>query len=110
MDERYDAPVAPKQPVRRDEALALLAAHREELRQLGVESLALFGSVVRDEARADSDVDVLVTLRRPMGIFGFLTIKERLEAILGRPVDLVTPDGLKRQLRERILAEAVRAA
>lgn len=95
--------------MRRDEALALLATHQEELRQLGAESLALFGSVARDEAGPASDVDVLVTLRRPVGLFGFFDIQERLTAILDRPVDLVTPDSLKRQLKERILREAINA-
>jgi predicted nucleotidyltransferase len=96
--------------MRRDEALAVLAAHRKELERLGVTSLAVFGSVARDEARPDSDVDILVELRRPMGLFGFLDIKDYLEQILGRKVDLVTRGALKRQLRERILAEAIDAA
>jgi predicted nucleotidyltransferase len=46
--------------MRRDEALAILTAHQEELKEYGVKSLAIFGSVARDEARPDSDVDLLV--------------------------------------------------
>ena len=46
--------------MKRDEALAILAAHQEPLQRLGVKSLTLFGSVARDEARPDSDVDLLV--------------------------------------------------
>ena len=46
--------------MKRDEVLAILAAHREPLQRLGVKSLTLFGSVARDEARPDSDVDLLV--------------------------------------------------
>lgn len=73
-------------------------------------SLALFGSVARDQAALDSDVDLLVEFSKPVGLFEFLDLKERLEQILGRPVDLVTREALKPQLKDRILSEAVRAA
>ncbi len=96
--------------MRRDETLAILAAHREELRRRGVRSLAVFGSVARDEARPDSDVDVLVELERPMGLLGFIDIQLYLEGILGCTVDLGTPDTLKPAIRERVLHEAVRVA
>ncbi len=96
--------------MRRDEALAILAAHREELRQRGVRSLALFGSVARDEAGPASDVDLLVELERPMGLLGFFAIQEYLEQILGCKVDLGTPDSLRPAVRDRVLNEAVRVA
>lgn len=95
--------------MRRDETLAMLATHREELRRRGVKSLAIFGSVARDGAGPESDVDVLVDLDRPMGLFGFLGIQEYLEGILGRPVDLVMRGAIRKELRGRILAEAVDA-
>lgn len=96
--------------MRRDEALALLAAHRADIRAFGVRRLALFGSVARDEADGESDIDLLVEFDRPPGLFTFLRLQERLERIVGRPVDLVTPDALKRQLRDAILREAIDAA
>ena len=80
----------------------------ESLAQFGVQTLALFGSVARDEARPDSDVDLLIEFSRPVGLFTFVQVKDYLEQVLGRRVDLVTPAGLKRQLRDRILEEAVR--
>ncbi len=46
--------------MKRDQVLAILNAHQAELQDLGVKSLELFGSVARDEARRDSDVDFLV--------------------------------------------------
>lgn len=95
--------------MRRAEVLRLLAEHRDELAEMGVISLAVFGSVARDEAGPDSDVDLLVDIRRPMGFFQYYAIKEYLERLLGRPVDLVTREALKRQLRDQILAEAVSA-
>jgi uncharacterized protein len=94
--------------VRRHEALAILGAQMEYLAQFGVQTLALFGSVARDEARPDSDVDLLIEFSRPVGLFTFVRVKDYLEEVLGRRVDLVTPAGLKRQLRDRILEEAVR--
>lgn len=97
--------------MRRDEALAILRAHTEELRStFAVRTLSLFGSVARDEAGPGSDVDLLVEFDRAVGLFHFIRLKDRLAEILGCDVDLATPDALKRQLRDRILAEAVRAA
>jgi uncharacterized protein with HEPN domain/predicted nucleotidyltransferase len=93
--------------VRRAEALRRLAEHREELAALGVDSLALFGSVARDEAGPNSDVDLLVDVRRGTGLFGFVGIQQRLEEILGSKVDLVSRPAIKRQLREQILSEQV---
>jgi uncharacterized protein len=72
--------------------------------------MALFGSVVRDEARADSDVDILVEFARPVGLLAFLRLKRFLEEILGKPVDLVTSKALRPQWRERIIQEAIHAA
>lgn len=93
----------------RDEILRLLAEHRAELEKFGVKSLALFGSAARDEAGAESDVDILVDFANPVGLFKFLDVKAYLEALLGCEVDLATPNALKRQLRASILREAVHA-
>jgi predicted nucleotidyltransferase len=97
-------------PMRREEALRILREHRAELDAMGVRSLSLFGSVARDEAGPESDVDLLVEFARPVGYFHFFGVQEYLQGILGRRVDLATPDALKVQLRDRILGEAVRAA
>lgn len=96
--------------MRRDEALRLLAEHREALARYGVKSLALFGSVARDEAMAGSDVDLLVEFDRPVGMFHFLRLRHQLAQILHADVDLVTPAGLRDSMREQILRESVRAA
>ena len=96
--------------MRRDAVLASLRAHEAELRALGVRSLSVFGSVARDEAKPNSDVDVLVEFDRPVGLFAFLNLKRRLSDWVGHPVDLVTADGLRPALRERVLREALRAA
>ena len=93
----------------RSEVLRLLTAHQRELEQLGVVSLSLFGSIARDEGRPDSDIDLLTEVRRPMGAFGFLDIKQSLERLLGRRVDLFTAQGLRPPVRAQVLREAVQA-
>ena len=87
-----------------------LAAHAEELRSLGVRSLDLFGSIARGDARPESDVDLLVEFQEVPGLIGFLRLRDRLQEILGRPVDLVTRSGLRPRIRERVLREAQHVA
>lgn len=86
--------------------LEILRRHQAELREAGVKSLKLFGSVVRGEARPESDIDILVEFSRPVGLLAFVRLKNRLAELLGRPVDLVTPEALKPPLRDGILSEA----
>jgi hypothetical protein len=74
----------------------------------GVASLYLFGSTARDEARPESDVDLLVEFTQPVGLFQFIALKQDLEALLGRKVDLGTPRSLKTRLKEQVLQEAIR--
>ena len=88
-----------------------LRSHKAELQQMGIVSLALFGSTARNEAQAQSDVDLLVEFDRPVGLFHFFTVQHRLEAILGvSKVDLVQRGAVHHALRPRILAEAVHVA
>ena len=91
----------------RDEVLHVLRQHRRELDPFGVTSLALFGSVARNEASDRSDVDLLVEFGGPARFDHFMDLKFHLEAILGRPVDLVTRSALKPRLRPIVEREAV---
>lgn len=94
----------------RQDVLTILAKHRREIEaRFGVSSLALFGSIARDEAMTDSDVDILVTFVQTPGIFGFIELKVYLENLLQCSVDLVTRNALKKQFREQILKEALHA-
>ena len=87
----------------RDEAIETLKRHEPELRRLGVEHLYLFGSTVRGDARADSDVDLFFDYRPgELGLFGLMDIKERASIILGRRADITTRDSLHRLLRPQI--------
>lgn len=91
-----------------DQVLAILRAHLPELQALGVRTLALFGSTARGEAGPDSDVDLLVDFEPPLGFDRYMDAKFRLEALLDRPVDLVTTAGLKAELRPTIERECLR--
>jgi predicted nucleotidyltransferase len=91
----------------RAKVLGLLRDRRSELRSLEVRSLWLFGSVARDEATPNSDVDVLVAFDRPVGMFAFARLHSYLESLLGCKVDLGTPDSLKPHLQETVIREAI---
>lgn len=92
--------------MKREHVIRKLADDHDRLKAMGVRSLALFGSVARDEARPDSDVDLLIEVEPPMGLMGLVRIQHHLEELLGARVDLVTREGLHPALRQRILAEA----
>src|SRR5438445_11952221 len=79
-----------KEAMKRADVLRKLQAERNNLRErYGVTSLALFGSVARDEAGPDSDVDVLVEFGRPITLFDLVAVQQYLEHCLGvRRVDL----------------------
>ncbi len=93
------------------EALRRLGRNREKLRALGVAHAAVFGSTARDQAGPTSDVDVLVEFdpAARVGLFGFVRVQRLLADVLGTRVDLATPEALRPEMREDILAEAVRA-
>lgn len=81
--------------------------HIEDLcRANGVARLWLFGSIVRDDFRAESDVDVLVELREPIGLFRLGGLRSDLEAIFGRPVHLTTLGGVPESVRPELLRRA----
>jgi hypothetical protein len=94
-----------------DEVLSLLSPHRQELEErFGVSSLAIFGSVARDQAGPDSDVDVLVEFRETPGLSQYMGLKFWLDDRLGRRVDLVMDKALKPWARPLVEAEAIRVA
>ena len=93
----------------RDQILKTIEANRERLRALGVSELSLFGSFARGEGNNSSDIDFLVDLN-PKSFDRYMDLKEFLESLFGRRVDLVMKGALKSRLRESILREAVRAA
>ena len=91
----------------REEVRERLRGVEAEVLGLGVRRLALFGSVLRNEARPDSDVDLLVEFAPGQKSFDrFLALCELLESRLGHRVELVTTEALSPFLGPHILAEA----
>ncbi|MEN6341980.1 MAG: nucleotidyltransferase family protein [Methanospirillum sp.] len=95
----------------RESVLARLRAHRRSLAdEFGVAEIALYGSVARGDAGAGSDVDLMVVLSRPLG-WDLVLLRDYLESILERPVDLVVRGGLEARptLWDRVSRELVYA-
>ncbi|MCH8870685.1 MAG: nucleotidyltransferase family protein [Chloroflexi bacterium] len=88
----------------------LLDRHRNEILALakmrGARNIRVFGSVARDEATTDSDVDILVEMEPGRSLLDLTGLQLDLEELLGRDVDVVTENGLSPYLKDRILAEA----
>ncbi|MBI4579098.1 MAG: nucleotidyltransferase family protein [Planctomycetes bacterium] len=96
----------------REEVLKRLDANKDKLKVFAVAGLAVFGSVARDQARTDSDVDILVEYQPDarVGLFAFVRLQRFLSELLGARVDLVTPAALREEMKDQILREAIRAA
>ena len=91
--------------------LVILKERRQELAtRFGVKRLGLFGSAARGELREDSDVDVLVEFDGPATFDGYFALKDHLEDLLGRRVDLVTERGLKPRARRHVEKDLVHVA
>jgi predicted nucleotidyltransferase len=96
--------------MKRDEAIAALRSHQPDLKAFGVKSLALFGSVARDEASVDSDLDLLLEFDGPGTFDRYVGLKLFLEDLLGCRVDLVMRKALGAKLRSSVERELVRVA
>ena len=97
--------------MRREEVIQKLRQHYPGLvKNYGITSLALFGSVARDEATDTSDVDVLVDFGAPPTFDQYMGLKIFLEDLLQCQVDVVTRRALKERIRPYVEKEAVRVA
>ena len=87
---------------------AILRATLPQLRQeWPIRSLALFGSRARQDATEASDLDILVEFSRPIPLSSFLALEEKLAAITGLRVDLVSAASLKPYIGARVRTEAI---
>jgi uncharacterized protein len=90
--------------------ISRIRKHRPHLTQLGVKSLALFGSVARGEAKPESDVDILVEFEGRATFDRFMDTKYYLEEVLGCRVDLVVPEAIKPRMKPAIMQDLVYVA
>ena len=98
--------------VNRSEVINKLALFQDELKEFAVKDLYLFGSYAREEADEQSDLDILVEFEAgaQIGLFEFARLRRQLCEVLGREVDLVTPDAIRPEMKDQILREAVHAS
>lgn len=91
-----------------NETLNILTRLKPELtKRFGVVRLALFGSTVRDQAKSDSDIDIIVSFDAPATSKTYFGVQFLLEDELGHPVDLVVEKALREELRPFIESEAI---
>jgi len=97
--------------MKRQEAIRILRDALPRLKaSYGVLDLGLFGSVARDEARPDSDVDIVVALDDRVDLFGVVRLKLELEDILGAKVDLGTWESLNPKVRPYVEKDVIHVA
>ena len=97
-----------KTALTREETLRQLRAHKPELvKQFGVSSLALFGSIARDEATDDDEVDILVGFEGEVDWKRYFGVQFYIEDLTGHQVVLITEAALRNELRPYIYAESV---
>lgn len=93
----------------REEAFVRLRAHEAELKAMGADTMYLFGSVARDEAAAESDVDVAFDVDAQahprFSLFDVIGLKHRLEAIMGTKVDLAQRAAMRPRFAARVSAD-----
>lgn len=75
--------------------------------QFFVRRIGVFGSVAQNTQNDQSDIDMLVEFSQPVSMFRFLALEQKLADLLGRKIDLVTPDALKAAIKESVLKEAI---
>lgn len=86
----------------------LLEAVKNDAHLDDIKSVALFGSYVIGEAKADSDIDVLIDFE-PNAVIGFFAlsdIKDNFESFLEKPIDLLTPQAISKYFRNEVLEQA----
>ena len=91
----------------REQIINILKINEKTIQSYGIKSLAIFGSVARNEATVNSDVDILVEFIDKPTFDRYMDLKFYLEDCLGTKVDLVTHKMLKSQIRQTVQKEAI---
>src|ERR1700722_10866710 len=97
--------------MKRYDVIATLRIHEPELRAAGIVRLSLFGSTARNEARPESDIDLLAAFddAQTLSLLDVIGIENRLADLLGQPVDLIEEGTLRPRARQNVSREVVRA-
>ena len=98
-----------KKAIARSDVMQTLGIYRDELEKLGVKSLRLFGSVARDEASPDSDIDFLVEFVNDPSFFELFELRYFLEDLFHCKIDLGMEESLRSHLREPVLNDVIYA-
>ncbi len=94
--------------MRKEEILKVLKKELPYIRKkYHVKSIGLFGSYAREEARKESDIDILIEFEKPIGLFKFMELEEYLSQRLGKKVDLVEKEALKERIKPYVMEEVV---
>jgi len=93
------------------DAIKVLRRHEADLRARGIIHAALFGSVARDEARPDSDIDIMIEFApdASLDIFAYVELKDYIESLFPGPVDVVNKAALKPYVRPPAVADSIYA-
>ena len=90
------------------EIKTILQTHKDKIQELyHVKEIGIFGSFIREENTADSDLDILVEFLEPVSLFEFIDLEEYIQNMTGIKVDLVSRKGLKPRIGRYILDEVV---
>ena len=91
-----------------DELRIIINGKKLELAEVfNVSNIFIFGSYAKDMQTPESDIDILVETTKPIGLFKFVNLKQYFENLLGKKIDLGTPNGLKPLIKNTILSEAI---
>ncbi len=73
----------------------------------GIKRIRIFGSYAKGKQRSNSDIDIILDIGKPIGIYEFIGLKQSLKKNLHKKIDLFEPDTIEPQLKDKILAEAI---
>jgi predicted nucleotidyltransferase len=86
--------------------LKIYKAIEPHISDLQISRIRLFGSYAKGSENDNSDIDIIVDIQKPIGIYKFIAFKQNLETALKRKIDLFEPDSLEPLLRDSIISEA----
>ena len=96
--------------LRREDVVKLIKDHAPELAEFGISSLALFGSVARNESSESSDIDILVEFAGRARFIPFMGLRAYLEDLLRARIDLATMEMIRPEIRESVARDLIRVA